>query len=121
MKNIERHDELSDKIFKMGFALHEEGLENDDYVVSSIGDFMVLISGIIHDEDDISLFGELCGMFSAKKILDAQMKMNPLTPKSESEINDLLKIINDSIDKRGDVNDDDDDDVGLDIDIDDKV
>lgn len=110
-----RHDELSDKIFKMGFALHEEGAEKDDNIISSVGDFMILISGLIHDEGDVDLFGELCAMFSAKKILDAQMLSGAMGPKSEEELNEMLNELK----RRFDEEDEDND--SLDTDLDDEL
>lgn len=109
-----RHDELSEKIFKMGFALHEEGIENDDETITHIGDFMVLISGLIHDEDDVYLFGQLCSMFSAKKILDAQISMGEMTPKSEEELNEMLRKLKDRFDS-DDEEDGDEGDLGNDL------
>jgi hypothetical protein len=105
-----RHEELSDKIFKMGFGLHEEGQVSGDYIISSIGDFMILISGLIHDKDDVMLFGEICGMFSAKKILDAQMSFSHLAPKDEGELSELLNQLKNKIDEKMSEEDNDDDD-----------
>ena len=115
-KNNKRHDELSDKIFKIGYALHEEGQEFGDDIITSIGDFMILISGIIHDENDVVLFGEICGMFSAKNILDAQLQVGAIEPKTEEELNDLLKKMKDHLE-----NMDDEDDKDLDTDLDDEL
>ena len=115
-----RYDELSEKIFKMGFALHEEGQEKEDYVISTIGDFMILVSGLLHDEDDVTLFGELCAMFSAKKILDAQMLSGIMEPKSEEELNEMLNKMKEEIGKRERDNEEDGDE-GLDTDLDDEL
>lgn len=99
-RNIDRHEELSDKFFKIGFALHEEGIDKNDSIISSMGDFMVLISGIIHNPDDVSLFGELCGMFSAKKVLESKMDLDLITPKSEEDMNMLLQKLRDEIEEK---------------------
>lgn len=110
-----RHEELSEKIFNMGFALHEEGGEKKDYTISAIGDIMVLVSGIIHSKDDIRLFSDLCAMFSAKKILDSKIDVSQFTPKSEDEVNDMLRKL------RDDINSTDEEDDGLDTDLDDNM
>lgn len=88
MENKKRHDDLSQKIFKMGHALSKEGINKNDYVITSIGNFMILISGLIYDEKDINLFGELCAMFSAKKVMEA---------KDSQVFNDLIDMDEDEI------------------------
>ena len=88
MKIDERHDDLSQKIFKMGHALTKEGINKNDYVITSVGNFMILISGLIYDEKDINLFSELCAMFSAKKVMEAKdsQVFNDLRDMDEDEI-----------------------------------
>ena len=88
MKIDERHDDLSQKIFKMGHALSKEGINKNDYVITSVGNFMILISGLIYDEKDINLFSELCAMFSAKKVMEAKdsQVFNYLRDMDEDEI-----------------------------------
>lgn len=68
--NTDRHLELSAKFIEMGQALMKEGKESKDYPVSQTGTFLILIGGLLLDEEDITQFGQLCAMFSAKKILD---------------------------------------------------
>lgn len=68
--NTDRHLELSSKFIEMGQALMKEGKESKDYPVSQTGTFLILIGGLLLDEDDVTQFGQLCAMFSAKKILD---------------------------------------------------
>jgi len=65
-----RHLELSAKFIEMGQALMKEGNDKKDYTISQSGSFMVLIGGLLFDENDVQQFGQLCSMFSAKKILD---------------------------------------------------
>ena len=67
---INRHLELSAKFIEMGQALMKEVNDDKDYTVSQTGSFMVLIGGLLFDENDVQQFGQLCSMFSAKKILD---------------------------------------------------
>lgn len=86
MKVNKRHDELSEKFFKMGQALIKEGESKDDMIISSTGNFMVLISGLIFDEKDVILFGELCAMFSAKKVLEAEQSTDRFKAMDEDEI-----------------------------------
>lgn len=68
--NTNRHLELSSKFIEMGQALMKEGKANNDYNISQTGTFMILIGGLLFDENDVQQFGQLCAMFSAKKILD---------------------------------------------------
>lgn len=112
----ERHEELSDKIFDMGYALHEEGGKKNDYIISSTGDIMILISGIMHSKEDIKLFSELCSMFSAKKILEAKLDISDIAPKSEEEIEEMLRKLKSQRDFRDeDDEDDEDDDLNTDL------
>ena len=101
MKIDERHDDLSQKIFKMGHALSKEGINKNDYIISSIGNFMILISGLIYDEKDINLFGELCAMFSAKKVMEAKdsQVFNNLRDMDEDEIIKMYESLRDDISK----------------------
>lgn len=72
MKNentLDRRLEISSKLLEMGQALMKEGDEKKDFCIKQSGSFMVMLSGLILDEDDTYEFGNLCSMFSAKKIL----------------------------------------------------
>jgi hypothetical protein len=66
----DRHLELSGKFIEMGQALVKEGKEKSDYKITQSGTFFTLIGGLMYDEKDVSLFAELCSMFSAKKVLE---------------------------------------------------
>lgn len=66
----DRHLDVSSKLVAMGNALTKEGREHDDNSITQIGGYMVLIGGVLFSEDDVKLFGNLCSMFAAKKILD---------------------------------------------------
>jgi hypothetical protein len=72
----DRHLELSSKFIEMGKALMQEGREKKDYAISQSGTFMILMGGLMFDETDIQLFGQLCAMFSAKKVLDSMDAKN---------------------------------------------
>jgi len=69
-QNIRRL-EISTKLMEMGQALVKEGQTNKDYNLVQIGSFITLISGLMLDEKDLYLFGQICSMFSAKKILES--------------------------------------------------
>lgn len=69
----ERHAEISDKLFDIAASISNEGDEADDYILQSTGNFIMLISGLMHNEQDVEKFSDLCAMFSAKKILDGHM------------------------------------------------
>ena len=68
--NIIRYQDLSVKFFQMGQALIIEGQEKEDFTITSIGNFLVFIAGIILDEDDVDYMSNMFAMFSAKKLLD---------------------------------------------------
>ena len=72
----QRHLELSSKFLEMGQALMLEGQETNDYAISQSGSFMILLGGLILNEDDTYEFGQLCSMFSAKRILDGLEENN---------------------------------------------
>ena len=82
--NFKRRLELSAKFLEMGQALLREGSETKDYCVSQSGSFMILIGGLIMDEEDVYEFGQLCAMFSAKKLLDG-------LEQSKSDLTEYLK------------------------------
>ncbi len=102
-----RHEELSAKIFSMGEALMKEGDNKNDSIISNTGNFMILISGIMYDKKDVEIFGELCAMFSAKKLLETQASLGPLSNMSEDEIFRTINRLRDELNRE---NDDDDDD-----------
>ena len=98
--NIDRHMELSSKLIEMGQALMVEGRDSKDYSVSQTGTFMILLGGLLFDENDVQQFGLLCSMFSAKKVLDnMESAQSPITEflkkKSNDEsYEDFIKRIN---------------------------
>lgn len=69
MTNKARRIELSNKFVDMGKALLNEGYEIKDYSVTQSGTMILLLAGLMMDQDDMIIFAELCSMFSAKKIL----------------------------------------------------
>ena len=96
MENIERYDELSLKILKIGEALIMEGEEKEDFRILNIGNFIIFISSLIYDEDDIKLFSELCGMLAAKKMMESGEIVELLNELTFSELQELInKIKND--------------------------
>lgn len=70
MQNETRRLELSGKILQMGNSLIEEGNSMQDYTITQSGTMMLLLSSLLLSDEDTFLFGEICSMFSAKKILD---------------------------------------------------
>jgi len=112
MENTKRHLELSSKFMEMGQALLKEGNEKQDYVITQSGTFLILISGIMFSDEDVFMFGELCSMFSSKKILDNMAQTdNPLSKfiKKVDENNsygDFIKRINDLRKGLGDIPED---------------
>jgi hypothetical protein len=110
MENKKRHHELSAKIFKMGDALMKEGVDKEDYIITNVGNFMILISGIIHDENDINLFGELCSMFSAKKLYETQRLENPMADMLDEDIYKIIDKLRNEMNEDFEMGEDDDDD-----------
>jgi len=93
-----RHDELSDKLFKLGRALNKEGQENGDYVISATGDVLILASGLLFDIDDMKSFTDLCSMFSSKKLIDRYMSNSNIAGMRDNELDDVLREIKDNLD-----------------------
>jgi hypothetical protein len=103
MKNnklFERRLELSSKFLEMGQALIKEGKDKKDYAISQSGSFIILLAGIILEENDVAEFSNLCSMFSAKKLLDGMEESdsditNFMKNKADSEsYDDFIKRIN---------------------------
>lgn len=86
MQNETRRLELSGKLMEMGRALLSEGTNEKDYAVSQSGTILVLISALILSDDDMFIFSELCAMFSAKKILDEEDRVNPNEKEMENQM-----------------------------------
>lgn len=93
MDNLERYDELSLKLMKIGEALIMEGEEKEDFTILSIGNFIIFISSLIYDEDDIKLFSELCSMMAAKKMMEEGEVMTLLSELSFKELQELIDKI----------------------------
>jgi hypothetical protein len=107
-KNEKRHLDLSSKIFEMGAALVQEGDSKEDVLITSTGNIMILVSGLLYDREDMHLFSELCNMFSAKKLVDSQMELGPLSELGEDELFRMIKGLRSELeDEMGDDNDDD--------------
>jgi len=96
----DRHLDISAKLMQMGQALMKEGDDNNDNVISQTGSFIILISGLLFEDKDLYDFGELCSMYSAKKVLENLQSVIPnlsslITEKGSSEsYDDLIKKIN---------------------------
>ena len=89
MNKEERYDELSLKLLKIGEVLIMEGEEKDDFTILSIGNFIIFISSLIYEENDIKLFSESCNMMATKKMMEESEIMNLLGELSFSELQDL--------------------------------
>jgi hypothetical protein len=111
LKFKERRLELASKFMKMGRSLIDEGEETGFDNAHHAGATLILISGLILDDDDMEMFQYICGMFSAKKTLDA-MTSSPLS--SMMNGSDNMGMLDDLMDKlrgkMGENPDDSDDD-----------
>jgi len=68
--NKDRCLDLSSKFLEMGNSLMNEGQKNKNYSIVQSGTILVLLGGLMLDQDDMQEFMSLCSMFSSKKILD---------------------------------------------------
>lgn len=93
--NMERYDELSIKLLNIGEALIMEGEDKQDYVISTIGNFIIFISSLIYDENDMHVFSEMCSMIAAKKMMEESEIMGLLGDLSFSELETLIKTLKD--------------------------
>lgn len=69
MSNNPRKIEISNKFIEMGKALLDEGIELEDYTITQSGTIMIILATVLTSDEDMFMFSEVCGMFSAKKIL----------------------------------------------------
>jgi len=99
--NKVRQIEISDKLFKMSEALMAEGEKTDDYIISSTGNFIMLISGIMNNAEDMKTVGDLLAMFSAKKVLDSQMMDDSIIPDID-DLGEMLKKMRDRLENEED-------------------
>ena len=96
----DRRLDVSAKLIEMGQSLMTEGNDNKDFAIAQTGSFMVLIGGLLFNERDIYIFGELCAMYSSRKVLENLEKMIPnlsslILENDEGEsYDDLIKRIN---------------------------
>jgi hypothetical protein len=93
MDNLERYDELSAKLLKIGEALIFEGNEKSDFNISTVGNIMLFLSSVIYNDDDILLFSELCGMVAAKNIVEDNELMGLLSDLSINELEALINLV----------------------------
>jgi hypothetical protein len=99
MDNLDRYDELSIKLLKIGEALLMEGEEKGDFNILSTGNFLIFISSLIYDIDDVKLFSEMCEMMAAKKMMDGSEIMGLINDLSFLELQELIKKIMDKRDE----------------------
>jgi hypothetical protein len=77
-----RREDLSNKFEKMGHALIQEGFTLSDENILQSGTILIILSNLILNDSDMFIFGEICTMFSAKKIID-DMESKGEFPKDE--------------------------------------
>jgi hypothetical protein len=118
MKNAERRLQLTSKFVQMGKALVEEGRESNDLIIAQLGSMIIFLGGICFDDEDVTKFGELVSMYSAKKLVESMEENNDpvlmaIRRKAES---DTYENILDGIDglihdaRNGKLDEDDDSD-----------
>ena len=110
----DRHLELSGKFIEMGQALVKEGKDKSDYMITQSGTFFTLIGGLMYDEKDVSLFAELCSMFSAKKVLESMDNdldlLNNVSKQTNKNYDEIIKRISKLREDSEDFDNEDDED-----------
>lgn len=76
MYNKERRAEISVKIQQMADALQKEAVETNDYVLHQVAAQLALVGSVFLNEKDLRLFGDLCDMFTAKKMLESMTRLD---------------------------------------------
>ena len=125
MKNAERRLQLKSKFVQMGKALVEEGRESNDLIIAQLGSMIIFLGGICFNDEDVTKFGELVSMYSAKKLVESLEENNDpeimaIRRKAEADTyENILDGIDGLIDdaKRGKL--DDEDEINFDQDDDD--
>jgi len=100
----DREIDLATKFMQMGQSLATEGIENKDLTIQQIGTIMIFMGGLLlgpNSDDDIFKFGELCSMFSAKKILE---NVDMASFKNSTTYEDLIEKLKDMNDDNNDDN-----------------
>jgi hypothetical protein len=100
----------------MGKALVEEGRESNDLIIAQLGSMIIFLGGICFDDEDVTKFGELVSMYSAKKLVESMEENNDpelmaIRRKAEADTyENILDGIDGLIDdaKRGKLDEDDD-------------
>lgn len=90
----QRRLDVSGMLVEMGHSLTEEGSQNKDYSIIQTGTFLTLIGSLLFSEKDSLLFGQLCSMFSAKKVLEQMDKDNSFKNLYDEKYDDIIKKIN---------------------------
>ena len=67
MENENRHLELSNKFLQMGQALINEGINNNDYIISQSGTIMILVASLMEMSKICSFFPNCVQCFHPKK------------------------------------------------------
>jgi hypothetical protein len=109
MNKLERHIELSGKIYEMGQSLCREGDISGDETVLNIGNFMIFFSNLMYNEKDMNFFAEICEMYTAKRLLEENSNLDLIASLSIEQINKIIdycddKDFNNDIENEGDDN-----------------
>jgi hypothetical protein len=92
MVNEQRRLDLGNKFLTMGQALVKEGIPVKDTNIVQAGTIFIMLSSLILNDEDMFLFGEICAMFSAKKVLEDMEQTEPERENSfQSLIDELIK------------------------------
>ena len=94
-ENEIRRGELSSKIYELGKALIEEGVNKEDYCIGQVGGVLLMLSVTMDNDTDMYMFSELCAMFSAKKMLmeeaGDEFMVNKLIEREVEKLRNLKK------------------------------
>lgn len=70
MDNLKRRTDLAGKFLIMGTALLNEGLENDDKQLINAANLLMMIGGLIINEEEMNSFNNLASMFTSHKLME---------------------------------------------------
>jgi CheY-specific phosphatase CheX len=101
VRNKERRLEISSKLLQMGHSLVNEGQEVGDKNVAHTGTSLILLAGVMLNDEDTKTFSDIRSMFSAKKVMDAMMggpSIEDLDKMKNTALEDILRRLADEND-----------------------
>ncbi len=91
MDNSDRRIEISNKLFKMGEMLVNEGFQSGDDNIARCGNFIIFNSAIIFNDKESLFMDEICTTISQKKLIEDSNIYDKIKTLSSG---DLMLLIN---------------------------